>query len=72
MIHEIIKIVDEDCAGGFRIIDSADLKDGDVVINASEGLSISALRDALTAKGVGFDESAKKAELQALLDSTPA
>lgn len=71
MEPEVLKIVDADCEGSFRIINKTDLKTGDVVINASEGLSVGALRDALTEKGIGFDEGAKKVELQTLLDNRP-
>lgn len=71
MDPEVIKVVDQGYEGGFRIINKADLQPDDVVINASEGLGIAALREALTAKGVAFDDGAKKAELQALLDSAP-
>jgi hypothetical protein len=70
MEPEIVKIVDADCEGGYRLINKADVQPGDEVINPSEGLSIGALREALTAKGIGFDEAAKKAELQALLDAS--
>ena len=69
MIIEILKIVDADCEGGFRVINRADLTAEDVVINASEGLSVGELRDALTAKAIDIPEGAKKADLQTLLDT---
>lgn len=69
MEPEVLKIVDADVEGGSRIINKSDLQAGDVVINASEGLSVGELREALTEKGVGFDDGAKKAELQSLLDA---
>lgn len=34
-------------------------------------LGIAALREELTARGIAFDQAAKKADLQALLDSAP-
>ena len=69
MIVETVKITDADCAGGFRIIDKADLQPTDSVINASEGLSVGELRDALTAKAIEIPEGAKKSDLQTLLDN---
>lgn len=71
MEPETVKVVDADVEGGSRIINKSDLQEGDVVINASEGLGIASLREALTAKGVAFEDGAKKAELQALLDAAP-
>lgn len=38
----------------------------------SDGLNVAQLKEALTAKGVAIPENAKKADLAALLDATPA
>jgi hypothetical protein len=49
---------------GWTLFD-ADDKDPE----GAKKLSVSDLREALTAKGIAFPEGAKKAELQALLDA---
>lgn len=72
MIIKTLKIVDADLESGFRIIDSTDLTDADVVIDASSGLTVVELREALVAKGIEIPEGAKKPELQALLDAPAA
>ena len=69
MIIEILKIADADCEGGFRIINASDLLSTDMVIAASDGLSMTELRGALTAKDIPIPDNAKKVDLQALLDA---
>ena len=69
MILTTLKIVDADLESGFRIINSQDLTDTDVVIDASSGLTVAELREALAARGIDIPEGAKKPELQALLDA---
>jgi hypothetical protein len=70
-IIETIKVVDEDCAGGYRIINKSDLQDADTLFddNKTQSLTVAEIKDALTAKGVEFNPTAKKAELQELLDA---
>ena len=69
MIIQTLKIVDADLESGFRIINSTDIADTDVVIDASSGLTVAELREALSARGIDIPDGAKKPELQALLDA---
>jgi hypothetical protein len=63
----------EDNPLGFVIINESDFDaDKHELFDAepvAKPLTIAELRDALTARGIEFDPSAKKADLQALLDA---
>lgn len=69
-----IKSTDEGTQGPFVIINKEDFDaDSQELFDVPvPKTGIADLRDALTAKGIAFDPSAKKADLQALLDSAPA
>jgi len=69
MVMETVKVKDTGYADGFRIVNKDSVQPGDVVINASEGLSVGGLREAITAKGIDIPDDAKKADLKSLLDS---
>lgn len=65
-------------AQGFTIIDAVfkpvdhDKSDPEGAKKPSDGLKVEELKEALTAKGISIPEGAKKPELAALLDATPA
>jgi hypothetical protein len=68
-----IKSTDEASQGPFVVINSEDF-DADKhelfdAEPAAKPLTVAELRDTLTARGIEFDPTAKKADLQALLDA---
>jgi len=66
--------ISDDNPLGFVVINTSDLtEDHELFDAAPDGadvkLTIAQIRDALAARGIGFDPAAKKADLQVLLDA---
>lgn len=80
---ETVKVktpVSDDNPSGYIVINKSDVTDSHELFDAddpegakkaSEGLTVTEIKEALTAKGIAIPEGAKKADLQALLDAQP-
>jgi hypothetical protein len=74
---ETVKVVAKDVPGGHIVINKEDLTKDHVLLSGEDvvkgagnaKLTVAELRDALSAAGIAFDDTAKKADLQALLDA---
>lgn len=74
---ETVKVVAKDVPGGHIVINKEDLTKDHVLFTEDDAvksaekpkLNVAELREALTTAGITFEDTAKKADLQALLDA---